>query len=161
MSRPFHQVAYVVADLDSAVRHWADVLGVGPWSVWTVGPDVTFDAHYAEEPARFTFRHALAWSGEMQLELVEPVSGPSIFADQLASSGQGLNHIGRLVDDREAERAALIAAGYRAVQGASFGESRDGRFEYFRAPDGSALIELIQPPTRRFAPDYVYPEPEA
>lgn len=161
MTRSFHQVAYVVEDLDAAVRHWADALGVGPWSVWTMGPDVLSETHYEGEPTQFGIRHALAWSGEMQIELVQPLSGPSIFADQLAASGPGLNHVGRLVDDRPAERAALIASGYRAVQGATFGASRDGRFEYFAAPDGSAVVELIQPPTERFTPDYIYPEPEA
>lgn len=161
MTRPFHQVAYTVEDLDAAVRHWADVLGVGPWSVWTMDPDVLSDAHYEGAPATFSFRHALAWSGEMQVELVQPLTGPSIFADQLSATGPGLNHIGRLADDRDAERTALIAGGYRTVQGATFGASGDGRFEYFAAPDGVAVIELIQPPTRRFAPDYVYPEPEA
>ena len=36
----FHQVAYVVKDLDSSVRHWADNLGIGPWTVYTLkAPD--------------------------------------------------------------------------------------------------------------------------
>lgn len=161
MTRPFHQVAYTVEDLDAAVRHWSDVLGVGPWSVWTMAPDVLSDAHYQGEEAVFGIRHALAWSGDLQVELVQPLSGPSIFADQLATSGPGLNHIGRLVEDREAERAELLAHGYRAVQGATFGASRDGRFEYFAAPDGGAVIELIHPPTERFTPDYIHPEREA
>lgn len=161
MTRPFHQVAYTVEDLDAAVRHWADVLGVGPWTVWTMSRDVVSEAHYHGAPADFSFRHALAWSGDLQIELVQPVSGPSIFADQLAATGPGLNHLGRLVEDRDAERAALRDRGYRSVQGAVFGASRDGRFEYFVAPDGGAVIELIQPPTERFAPDAIYPDPEA
>jgi len=161
MTRPFHQVAYTVEDLDAAVRDWTDLCDVGPWSVWTMGPDVLADMHYQGEPAEFAIRHALAWSGEMQIELVQPLSGPSIFADQLAASGPGLNHVGRLVDDRAAERTALIARGFRAVQGATFGASRDGRFEYFAAPDGTHVIELIQPPSERFAPDYIHPEREA
>lgn len=157
MTRPFHQVAYVVEDLDAAVRHWADVLGVGPWSVWTVGPEATEDATYRGEPARFRFRHALAWSGDLQFELVEPVEGPSIFQDQLLAGGPGLNHVGRLTDDHAAESGELVARGYEALQSATFGASRDGRFAYFASPENDAIVELIAPPTERYTPDYIYP----
>lgn len=161
MTAPFHQVAYVVTDLDAAVRHWADVLGVGPWSVWTMHPDVLNDMEYAGSPAQFSFRHALAWSGKMQIELVQPLDGPSIFADQLARSGPGLNHVGRLAADHAAESAALVASGYTPLQSARFGASEDGRFAYFASPAGDAVIELIQPPSERFTPDDIYPSPEA
>lgn len=159
--RPFHQVAYVVEDLDASVRHWADVLGVGPWTVWTLEPAVLNDTVYRGEPAEFSFRHALAWSGPVQFELVQPLAGPSIFAEQLADGAPGLNHVGRLVDDHAAESAELVEQGYTPLQSARFGESEDGRFAYFRSPDGDAIVELIQPPTTRFAPDYIYPESEA
>lgn len=156
MSRPFHQVAYVVDDLDVSVRHWADVLGIGPWSVWTVGPEVAFDQIYRGRAAPFRFRHALAWSGDLQFELVQPLEGPSIFEDQLRTARAGLNHVGRLTDDHEAEAAALVAKGYVALQSASFGASKDGRFAYFASPHGD-VVELIAPPSVRFAPEYIYP----
>lgn len=161
MTRPFHQVAYVVEDLDASVRHWADVLGVGPWSVWTLTPENTHETVYAGEPAAFAFRHALAWSDGVQFELVQPLEGPSIFADQLADGGAGLNHVGRLVDDHAAESAALVASGYTPLQSARFGASADGRFAYFGSPLDGAIVELIQPPSERFAADYVYPEGDA
>lgn len=159
-THPVHQIAYVVEDLDAAVRHWADVLGVGPWTIWTLEPGVLHDAVYHGESATFSFRHALAWSGPTQIELVQPLSGPSIFADQLASLGPGLNHVGRLVADHPAASADLIERGYTALQSARFGKSADGRFAYFAAPALDAIVELILPPTERFAPDAVYPERE-
>lgn len=158
---PIHQIAYVVDDIDAAVRHWADVLGVGPWSVWTLEPAVLHDTVFAGEPAHFSFRHALGWSGSTQIELVQPLAGPSIFAEQLATTGPGLNHVGRLVDDHAAASAELQERGYTPLQSARFGESEDGRFAYFRSPSGDAIVELIFPPTVRFAPDYIYPESEA
>jgi hypothetical protein len=155
---PFHQVAFVVEDVDAAVRHWADVLQVGPFSVWTLDATVLHDAVYDGEPATFSFRHALGWSGPVQIELVQPLSGPSIFADQLHRSGPGLNHVGRLVEDHPAASAELVAEGYIPLQSARFGQSEDGRFAYFGSPEGDAIVELILPPTTRFAPDYVYPD---
>lgn len=161
LGKPFHQVAYVVEDLDAAVRHWADSLGVGPWSVYTMTPDLLSDTVYRGDRVDFGIRHALAWSGPLQIELVQPLSGPSIFADQLAGAGQGLNHLGALVDDHAKASQDLIERGYLPLQSARFGKSADGRFAYFLAPEGDAIVELILPPTERFAPDYVYPEPEA
>lgn len=162
--RGFHQVAFVVRDLDATVRHWADDLGVGPWSVWTMRPpQLLWDMVYRGESVPFGIRHALAWSGSLQLELVEPLEGPSIFTDQLQASGEGQHHVGVIVDDHPAAVADYTARGFTPLQSARFGKSQDGRFAYFQPPRGlGTLVELIAPPTDRFPPDYVYPaHPEA
>jgi methylmalonyl-CoA/ethylmalonyl-CoA epimerase len=155
----FHQVALVVRDLDEAVRHWADVLGVGPWTVWTMTGERIHDTLWHGEPADFGIRHALAWAGEQQFELVQPLHGPSIFAEQLAASGEGLNHVGTIVEDHAASSAELVSRGFEPLQSARFGESEDGRFAYFRHSELPTIVELIRPPSVRFAPDYVYPAP--
>lgn len=159
----FHQIAYVVDDLDTAVQLWADELRIGPWSVWTLEPPVLEDMTYHGSPAAFGIRHALAWSGSVQFELIQPLFGPSVFRDQLDRSGPGANHLGMIVDDHPAAVADLVRRGFIPLQSArGFGESRDGAFAYFQPPGGvDTIVELISPPTTRFAPEYVYPRPEA
>ncbi len=158
--RGFHQVAYVVTDLDAAVRSWADVLGVGPWQVWTMAAPTLLDQVYCGGPASFGFRHALATSGHLQFELVEPMYGPGVFADHLREHGPGAHHIGRIVDDHPAAAAELLDRGFVALQSGRFGASADGLFAYFAPPGGvGTTVELISPPSERFAPDYVYPSP--
>jgi methylmalonyl-CoA/ethylmalonyl-CoA epimerase len=157
-TRGYHQAAFVVRDLDAAVRHWADDLGIGPWRVWTMEPPHLHDMVYHGESVRFRFRHALAMSGDMQVELIEPLDGPSIFADQLAESGEGQNHLGVIVEDHPAAVADLIARGFVPLQSGRFGASGDGLFAYFQPPGIPTIIELINPPTERFTPDYSYPE---
>jgi catechol 2,3-dioxygenase-like lactoylglutathione lyase family enzyme len=155
----FHQLAYVVSDLDAAVRHWSDVLGIGPWSVWTMTGDRIHDTRWRGQPAEFGIRHALAWAGEQQFELVEPLHGPGIFPEQLvAGGGDGASHIGAVVPDHEAAIAELIGRGFEVLQSARFGASADGRFAYLSHPHLPTIVELIRPPSERFAPDYVYPE---
>lgn len=158
---PFHQVAYVVRDLDRAVRSWADDLGVGPWSIWTMRPPALQDTRYAGHAAAFGLRHALAWSGQLQFELVQPLEGPSIFADQLDRGGEGFSHIGKVVPDHAAAVADHLARGYQPLQSArGFGQSQDGIFAYFQPPaDGAPIVELIHPPSVRFPPEDVYPAP--
>ncbi len=153
----FHQVAFVVEDLDAAVRHWADVLGVGPWSVWTMTGERIHDTQWHGAPAQFGIRHALAWAGDQQFELVQPLHGPSIFAVQLAA-GQLTSHIGAIVPDHVGSVAELRARGFTVLQSARFGQSEDGLFAYLSHPDLPTIIELINPPTVRFTPDYIYPK---
>lgn len=159
MDAPIRQVALVVRDLDAAVRHWWHVLGVGPFSAYTLAPPRLRDCVYHGERVDFSLRHALGWSGETQIELVQPLSGPSIFADHLARHGEGLQHLGRYVDDHPAAVKDLLDRGFRPLQSArGFGAEGDGAFAYFEPPDGHGLVvELISAPRVRIEPTFVYP----
>lgn len=158
----FHQVAYVVHDLDAAVKHWADDLGIGPFTVYTLNPPALKNCIYKGKATDFGLRHAMGWSGTTQIELVQPLHGPSIFQDQLDSTGQGLNHIGCIVQDHPAAVADFLARGFTPLQSASgFGAEGDGAFAYFRPPFGAGTtVELISPPKVRIQPDYIYPVAE-
>jgi hypothetical protein len=104
----------------------------------------------------------MAFSGTMQFELVQPLDGPSIFKDQLNTTGEGMNHVGCIVQDHPAAVADFLARGFTPLQSAAgFGAEGDGAFAYFQPPDGiSAIVELISPPKVRIQPDYIYPTPE-
>jgi hypothetical protein len=72
------QVAVIVRDLDAAMkRHW-DVFKVGPWDIWEFNPETVKDYVYRGKPATHSCLIACAWSGDTQLELIQPVSGYSI-----------------------------------------------------------------------------------
>jgi methylmalonyl-CoA/ethylmalonyl-CoA epimerase len=160
MTAPFRQVAIVVRDLDAAVRHWSRALGVGPWTAYTLAPPRLRDCVYRGEEVEFSLRHALAWSGEMQFELVQPLSGPSIFADHLERHGEGLQHLGRHVEDHPAEVAAYLQRGFTPLQSArGFGAEGDGAFAYFAPPgEPGPVVELISAPKVRIEPDFIYPD---
>jgi catechol 2,3-dioxygenase-like lactoylglutathione lyase family enzyme len=156
---PFKQVALVVENLDESVRTWHDRLGIGPWTAWRLGPPILQDMTYRGTPAAFEFRHALAWQGDVQFELVQPVSGPSIFADHLRQHGPGLHHVGKYVADHQAAVRAVLADGFTAIQGAhGFGAEGDGAFAYFDPPGTTGLVvELIEAPRVRIEPEFIYP----
>ena len=161
LAAPFKQCALVVHDLDSAVRRFVDQLGIGPWTGYLLGPPRLKDMLYGGEPVEFTFRHALAWDGETQFELIEPIDGPSIFADHLAIHGEGLHHIGKYVPDHAAAVSEALAAGFTPLQSArGFGAEGDGAFAYFRPPGGATIVELISAPRVRIEPEFVYPANE-
>ncbi|MBB5786939.1 VOC family protein [Jiangella mangrovi] len=159
---PIKQVALVVRDLDASVRAWTEQLGVGPWTAYELGPGVLKDMTYLGEPAEFSIRHALAWTDTVQFELVQPLSGPSIWADHLAEHGEGLHHLGVYVDDHAAAVERVLAAGYRPLQSArGFGATGDGAFAYFDTDHPlAAVLELIEAPSVRREPAFVYPVKE-
>jgi methylmalonyl-CoA/ethylmalonyl-CoA epimerase len=158
----FHQAAFVVSDLDAAVRQWSDDLGIGPWSVWTLQAPILTNMTYHGRDADFAIRHALAWSGGLQFELVQPLYGPSIFQDQLSIGDRGFNHIGVVVPDLAAAIAEQTSRGFVALQSASgFGQTKDGAFCYMQSPNIDTIVELISPPTTRFEPEYRYPDDAA
>jgi methylmalonyl-CoA/ethylmalonyl-CoA epimerase len=157
-SAPFKQVALIVEDLDEAVRTWHGRFGIGPWTAWRLEPGILKDMVYFGNPVEFSLRHALAWQGEVQFELVQPLDGPSIFADHLRDHGPGMHHIGKYVADHPAAVAEVLDAGFTPIQSArGFGAEGDGAFAYFQPPGVATIIELISAPKVRIEPEFVYP----
>ncbi len=160
LDAPFQQIALVVEDLDEAVRRWQDELRIGPWTAFRYDPSILVDMRYHGSAVEFSLRHALCWQGEVQFELVQPLEGPSIFADHLAAHGPGLHHLGKYVADHPAAVAGALAAGFEPLQSArGFGAEGDGAFAYFQPPGIGTVVELISAPRVRRQPEFVYPAP--
>jgi catechol 2,3-dioxygenase-like lactoylglutathione lyase family enzyme len=102
----------VTDDLDALERVLGTSFGVG---AWTRIPDVVFGAETTTlrgEPVEFRAHISLGYSGDLQLELIQPVEGPTIHAEFLAEHGPGLHHVCFPVDDldvavADAERDGL------------------------------------------------------
>jgi catechol 2,3-dioxygenase-like lactoylglutathione lyase family enzyme len=160
LAPPFKQCAVVVRDLDEAVRRWSQYLGIGPWTGYRLEPPRLKDMRYYGREVEFSLRHALAWQGDIQFELVQPLGGPSIFADHLEEHGEGLQHVGKYVEDHAGAVAAALAAGFVPLQSArGFGAEGDGAFAYFRPPGVAMVVELISAPRTRIEPEFIYHPP--
>ncbi len=97
MSHRFGEITqngYVVPNLDIAMTHWAEVLGVGPWLDF--GP-LKFDRMvYRGAPTEAQCRIAVANSGDLQIELIEILDDhPSCYREFLDATGGrgGLQHV--------------------------------------------------------------------
>ena len=133
-SGPITQICWVTDDIEATERLLSEQFGVG---VWTRIPDVEFGAETTTlrgEPVRFVAHISLGYAGDLQLELIQPVEGPTIHAEFLAERGPGLHHVCFEVDDVEAACAAAEDAGVPVLMR---GSMMDGEIE-FAYVDGSA-----------------------
>jgi hypothetical protein len=128
---PTGQVAYVVADLVSAIDRWLH-LGIGPWNVWTFDDNVLPTKTYRGAPAVYSARVALCSVGPLTYELIESLRGPSIYEGFLGEQTARPHHLGYYVDDIDRAITAMARKGFDVVQtGAGFGVDGDGAFAYF------------------------------
>jgi catechol 2,3-dioxygenase-like lactoylglutathione lyase family enzyme len=121
------QNGYVVPDLDAAMTHWTEVLGVGPWFPIrniTLGPSV-----YRGAPATTEISLAVANSGDLQIELIEAHDdSPSVFGEFIEASSSGLHHLAWWTDEFDAAVDRADAAGWEVIQS---GDLMGTRFCYF------------------------------
>ncbi len=103
MFHNFVQIGVVVADLDKAVGYLAEIFGIGPFRVIDWPPEGRTDIQkfYYGEPGNFTARMAFAELGPVELELIQPLEGQSIWADFLRDHGGGIHHLRFNVDEIE------------------------------------------------------------
>ncbi|QQS14711.1 MAG: VOC family protein [Rhodospirillales bacterium] len=154
MSRLFgdiRQLGYVVRDIDAALRHWTDVLGVGPWFYVERLPVVDF--RYKGAPSDVAMSVALANSGDVQIELIQQRNdAPSMYRDFLADGQEGLQHVSTWPEDYDGVVAAALAAGHRIGQS---GATARGPFAYFETGilPGTVMeiAELTPTRARQFA----------
>lgn len=103
------QVALVVEDLESVVRHFNDDLGMGPWSIYEYRAPWLRDLKVRGRPANFTWLGAEAQVGPVWMEVLQPLEGGGPLREWLDRHGDGVHHIGYEVEHR-AEAEALHAA---------------------------------------------------
>jgi catechol 2,3-dioxygenase-like lactoylglutathione lyase family enzyme len=155
MSRIFgalRQNGYVVRDIEAALRHWTEVLGVGPFFYFERVPIEDF--RYRGEPSPLEVSIALANSGDLQIELIQPRNdAPSMYRDFLAAGHEGLQHLAWWTEAFDADLARLRERGYEIGQSGCIGPQ--GRFVYLEteAHPGSVveLSEVVGPKGRFFA----------
>jgi hypothetical protein len=159
--RPY-QVGIVVRDLAAAMHAYGRPAGAGDvWRVWTYDGAVLRERRYRGAAGTFAMRIALGGT-DPQLELVEPLAGPSVYHEWLeAQAGGGLHHLAFRVDDIEAAIAAMAGAGFALLQaGLGFGADGSGAFAYFDTTAALGYIaEAVEAPRERRPPESTWPQP--
>jgi hypothetical protein len=150
MSRRFgeiRQMGYAVRDLEAAMRHWIEVLGVGPW--FYVERLAVEDFRYRGRPSAPDMSIAIANSGRIQIELIQQRNdAPSMYRDFLAAGREGLQHVSSWPEDYEAVLARALSEGCTVAQS---GRTPRGAFVYLEteAHPGTVMEMADYTATRR------------
>ena len=130
------QYAWVVPDLEAAIRRWHRLLGVGPF---LVNRELRIEQpRHRGEARAVRFSTAVAQSGSAQIELVEQHDdGPSAFRDTVPRGMTGFHHVAIIADDYDATLAR-----YAQFETAADGRFGDLRFAYIDT--GSAIGSMLE-----------------
>lgn len=153
------QICLVVKDLDATVERFWTRFGIGPWHFYTYGKPLVKRMTRHGQQSEYRMRVALANVGPMRIELIEPMEGDTVYQEFLDKHGEGVQHLGVLVDDMEQALASAADRGLTMTQdGAGFGLDGDGHYAYLDTEDlVGVTLELIERPKRRVPPERVFP----
>ena len=149
------QISIVVRDLEATMRTYVEEYGIGPWEIYEFNPRHVTEMAKDGEPAEYAFRIAVTMVGSVQWELIQPLDDKSIYAEFLATKGEGLHHVavGGEPTARRSTRCGRRAAG---LQGGIY---NGVTFSYMSTDEDLGVITEIfdWPEGLSQEPDAVYP----
>ena len=144
MSRLFGTIlqnGFVVRDIEAAMRHWIEVLEVGPWCLLRAHPVHRFSLQRRTVAGRRVARPRQL--GDFQVELIQQRNdAPSLYRDFIAAGHEGLQHVGYGTHQFDADVARYVEAGYEIGHSGSVGGR--GAFVYLLTESHpGTLVELF------------------
>lgn len=104
-----NQLSIVVRDVDAAIDYFGATFGWGPFYIGEASRRLP----YKGEMSEINLRLAFTLVGDLEIELLQPLSGHSPHMDHLNRHGEGLLHIRFATDDIEAALAHLATQDIR------------------------------------------------
>ena len=131
----FCQVAWVVRDLAAAEKFFVDTIGIKRFMHMDKLAAKDTEGTYLGKPGNWVCNLHIGCAGDTQIELIQPVSGASMFQESLDRHGDAVQHVAYWLDDADYDAAAahLQASGYPQIQGFRLPILRVGYFDTRRA----------------------------
>lgn len=139
------QKAWVVSDIEQAAQDWSSAFNIGPFYLAVYTPAVFSTIEYRGQPGKLHMKTAIAYSGDLQIELVEPIgSYPCAFFDVIEEGKTGFHHVCYWSDNIDADINHYTQQGFEvANQGQVVGGGP--RFAYIDAFEKlGCMIELLE-----------------
>ena len=148
------QVAFVVKDLQKSMESYWNILGIGPWDVYEMHAPILQNIKYRGKTADFSIKVGNAMVGQVELQLIQPIAGESLYKEALKKEGEGVHHLQFITDDLDRINEIMNEEGFATLEGA---DVYDGKFAYYDTTDALKCIwEVFQPP-KEMKPAYRWP----
>ncbi len=151
------QISIVVRDLERTMRTYVEEYGIGPWEVYEFNPGtMTEMVGEGGAPTEYTFRIAVTMVGSVQWELVQPLDDNGVFAEFLATKGEGVHHVAVGGRGYPETLETMQAKGRRVLQGGIY---NGVTFSYVTTDEDLGVVTEIfdWPEGLVQQPDRVYP----
>jgi methylmalonyl-CoA/ethylmalonyl-CoA epimerase len=132
-----NQVGFVVRDMAKALALYEPMFG--PFSTMDPG-SIEYD--YRGQKETCEMRLAFGKSGDVEIELIEWVSGGCPHKEFLDTGGEGMHHLRFIVEDLDAKVAEAQEFGYQAIWGTRYGEGL--AVAYLERADDPLVIEFFE-----------------
>ena len=142
-NRPFnklHHISIVVRDAEKTQKFYESI-GIGPWVDYPPMKEyVKIDV--PDERGFYKLKIKCAQVGPVQLQLIEPGDGESLYKDHLGKKGEGVFHLGFEVDDISATDSTIEAMGLKVL---SSGRRENGSgFSYLKTASEAGVVLLVR-----------------
>jgi len=136
------QVGLVVRDIDKSAKAYAELFGVEVPEVIITGTEEEAHTKYKGESTQARAKLAFFNMGSLDLELIEPIGGPSTWRDFLEEKGEGVHHIAFNIQGTDVVTEGLAEKGIPVVQQ---GDYTGGRYTYVSGEEQLGLVvELLE-----------------
>lgn len=108
------EISITVESLEKGMEYFRRAFG---WEPYCIHEDESRNFNLRGKTVeKAVMKYACYWAGPVRFELVEAVSGDSVYAEFLKKKGPGVQHIGIRVSDRDRELALLKERGIGVQQ---------------------------------------------
>ena len=138
-------IGLVVRDMDRAIARLT-ALGIGPFKPRILPPDAkeTFRGQPFIPSQRVTIQ--ITRIGNLELELIQPIDGESPHQEFLEQKGEGIQHLGFIVDNLAESVKDLAAEGSSVMLTSQF--KGGGGVAYLDLDAAGLIVELVEPGKR-------------
>lgn len=106
------QIGIVVRDAAKTAKRYSRIFGIGPWYFIDVPPAEVILHDKSLENVESCIRLAITNLGKMQMELIQPMYGPSTHMEFLNERGEGIHHVSfGNIDEHDTILSALKGQG--------------------------------------------------
>ena len=136
------QIGLVVRDIEKTTRAFADVLGVPMPLVSITDPREKAHTEYRGQPSEARAKLSFFKLGQVSLELIEPLGGPSTWQEFLDTHGEGVHHIAFDIKGMDEKITYLASKGVPLIQR---GDYTGGCYAYTDGePRLVVILELLE-----------------
>jgi methylmalonyl-CoA/ethylmalonyl-CoA epimerase len=148
------QIGIVVKDLQKAMELYWEIFGIGPWHIVTFQPPALTNTQVRGQAVPYTMKLAVTQVGNVQWELIQPLTGKSIYQEFLDQKGGGLHHVACDVGDYDQAVELMKKHGIGTLMS---GELPSDSYAYMDTEKYlGTIVEIYKRPAK-----FIPPPPEA